>query len=64
MPPHKLKLKVGTLITLLSNLNAKRGLTNGTRLVVLRGLPDNFTDGEVITGSQEGRQVLIVQRWL
>ena len=64
MPPHKLKLKVGTLITLLSNLNAKRGLTNGTRLVVLRGLRDNFTDGEVITGSQEGRQVLIVQRWL
>src|SRR5258705_13992848 len=33
--PHKLNLKIGSLIMLLRNLNTKRGLRNGTRLVVL-----------------------------
>lgn len=58
MPPHTLKLKVGTFVILLRNLNANRGLMNGTRLVV-RGLQDNFIDAEIITESQKGQQVFI-----
>ncbi|KAH7698989.1 hypothetical protein AAVH_33912, partial [Aphelenchoides avenae] len=36
LPPHKLKLKVGSIIILLRNLDVKRSLCNGTRLLVTR----------------------------
>src|SRR5258705_5371204 len=32
--PHKLNLKIGSLIMLLRNLYTKRGMCNGTRVVV------------------------------
>lgn len=34
MPPHVLLLKKGVIIMLLRNLNPKKGLCNGTRLIV------------------------------
>ncbi|KAH7705440.1 ATP-dependent helicase RRM3-like protein [Aphelenchoides avenae] len=36
LPPHELKLKVGSIIILLRNLDVKRSLCNGTRLLVTR----------------------------
>ena len=34
MPPHCLNLKVGSIVTLLRNISLKKGLCNGTRLVI------------------------------
>jgi ATP-dependent DNA helicase PIF1 len=34
IPPHTLKLKVGAIIMLLKNIDSRRGLCNGTRLVI------------------------------
>ncbi|GBN68097.1 hypothetical protein AVEN_104931-1 [Araneus ventricosus] len=36
MPPHKLRLKPGTIIMLLRNLAPSKGLCNGTRLIVIQ----------------------------
>ncbi|XP_035713810.1 uncharacterized protein LOC118438127 [Folsomia candida] len=55
---HELKLKVGSLIMLLRNLNTKRGLCNGTRLVVAE-LKPNLIIAKVITGSAKGNIVFI-----
>ena len=37
LPPHVLKLKVGAIIILLKNMDSRKGLCNGTRLLI-RGL--------------------------
>ena len=57
MPNHKLNLKIGSIIILLQNLNVKRGLCNGTLLVV--NLKSNLIIAEVLTGSAEGQTVFI-----
>lgn len=58
MPPHELSLKVDTIIILLRNLNARKGLLNGTRLVV-KNLHNNFIDAEIVTGTNRGERVFI-----
>ena len=58
MPPHCLKLKTGAIIMLLRNLDIKRGLCNGTRLILKR-MHDYVLDGEVLTGPNKGQRVLI-----
>ncbi|XP_021960166.1 uncharacterized protein LOC110856033 [Folsomia candida] len=57
-PPHILRLKVGAVIMLLRNLNTKRGLCNGTRLIVTK-LQVNLITAQVLTGSAAGHSVFI-----
>ena len=58
MPPHKLNLKLNSVVMLLRNLSLKDGLCNGTRLIVRR-LHNNVCDCEVLTGVRKGERVLI-----
>ena len=56
LPAHKLTLKVGAPFMLLRNLNQKKGLCNGTRLIVTY-LGERVIRGEIVTGSHIGHKV-------
>ena len=58
IPNHKLKLKVGTPIMLIRNLDQTDGLCNGTRLIITK-LGSNVIEAEVITGSNSGNRTYI-----
>ena len=47
IPPHELKLKLGTPIMLLRNLNQSIGLCNGTRLIITQ-LTNKIIEGQII----------------
>ncbi|XP_074351068.1 uncharacterized protein LOC141690263 [Apium graveolens] len=51
MPNHKIEVKVGVPIMLLRNLNPKKGLYNGTRLIVTQCCPF-LIEGLIITGNK------------
>ena len=55
---HVLVLKVAVIIMLLRNLDMKRGLCNGTRLVVC-GLHRYFIEVEILAGAFKGNVELI-----
>ncbi|GKA41561.1 DNA helicase [Tanacetum coccineum] len=58
LPPHRLKLKVGTLIILLRNINIVGGLCNGTRLIVKQLLP-KIIEAQIVTGTKVGQKVYL-----
>jgi hypothetical protein len=58
MPPHRLILKSGAIIMLLRNLDLKKGLCNGTRLII-HHLHEHVLDAEILTGAFKGGRVLI-----
>ena len=58
LPSHKLTLKKGTVVMLLRNLNTKRGLCNGTRLIV-RDMTNHIIKCDILTESGIGETVLI-----
>ncbi|XP_036339810.1 uncharacterized protein LOC118749148 [Rhagoletis pomonella] len=57
MPPHLLRLKVGSPVILLRNLNPPR-LCNGTRLVIKK-LMKNIIEATILNGKFQGENVLL-----
>ncbi|UYV69632.1 hypothetical protein LAZ67_7000051 [Cordylochernes scorpioides] len=58
MPQHKLNIKVGAIVILLKNVNTKRGLCNGTRMIVTE-LKTNLIYCEVLSGPAKNEIVYI-----
>ena len=58
LPSQKLTLKVSAPIMLLRNINKKKGLYNGTRMI-LTHIGDHVLKAKIITGSHIGEEVLI-----
>ncbi|XP_058786723.1 uncharacterized protein LOC131661242 [Vicia villosa] len=53
LPQHSIRLKVGTPIMLLRNIDQSEGLCNGTRLIVTK-LADHVIEARIISGKNIG----------
>ena len=58
LPNHNIKLKSGTPIMLLRNLDQSEGLCNGTRLIVTR-LANHVIEAKIISGKNIGNLIYI-----
>jgi ATP-dependent DNA helicase PIF1 len=58
LPNHEIKLKIGTPIMLLRNIDQAEGLCNGTRLTVTR-LGNRVIEAKIITGKNIGNLIYI-----
>jgi hypothetical protein len=58
LPRHELRLKENSVIMLIRNMNVKAGLSNGTRLKVLK-MHERILECEILTGDKIGDKVLL-----
>ncbi|XP_060871522.1 uncharacterized protein LOC132945778 [Metopolophium dirhodum] len=59
LPPHELTLKVGSIVMLLRNIDPKRQLCNGTRLVVTELRRHNFK-ARRLSGADDAQEDIIL----
>ncbi|XP_060880450.1 ATP-dependent DNA helicase PIF1-like [Metopolophium dirhodum] len=59
LPPHELTLKVGSIVMLLRNIDPKRQLCNGTRLVVTELQRHNFK-ARRLSGADDAQEDIIL----
>lgn len=57
LPPHKLVLKVNTIIMLIRNLNSNQGLVNGTRLI-----DRQLNEYNIVAKTIDSGQIVIIPR--
>ncbi|XP_058783480.1 uncharacterized protein LOC131658168 [Vicia villosa] len=58
LPNHSMKLKIGTTIMLIRNLDQSEGLCSGTRLTVTR-LANHVIEAKIISGTNIGNTIYI-----
>jgi ATP-dependent DNA helicase PIF1 len=58
MPPHELKIKIGTPVILIRNIDAKNGLANGTRLEIL-SVTNTILHLKITNGSHSGKTIIL-----
>ena len=58
LPPHLLTIKVGCVMMLLRNLNPKRGLCNGTRILIT-SVTRRVLRTRILTGSFQQQECII-----
>ena len=58
LPPHLLTVKVGAVMMLLRNLSPKKGLCNGTRILITKTSP-KVLHGKILTGDFHGEDCSI-----
>ena len=58
LPPHQLNVKIGSAVILLRNLNPRRSLCNGTRLIVVK-ITHHLIKGRVVGHEHSNATVLI-----
>jgi ATP-dependent DNA helicase PIF1 len=58
LPNHLIRLKTGTPIMLMRNLDQSDGLCNGTRLIITR-MADHVIEAKMMSGKHEGNIIYI-----
>lgn len=58
LPNHSLRLRIGTPVMLLRNVDATEGLCNGTRLQITQ-VGNHLLEAKVITGTRAGERVFL-----
>ncbi|CAJ2673035.1 unnamed protein product [Trifolium pratense] len=60
LPNHHIKLKIGTPIMLMRNLDQAEGLCNGTRLIITK-MADHVIEGKIMSGKHAGNVTYIAR---
>lgn len=63
VPNYELKLKDGTHVMLLRNIDHSAGLCDGTRLIITR-LGSHVLEAKILAGTNAGHEVLILRMML